>query len=176
MPAEGTEDKPVAAPSPKGRLVPVMIVAALMGVEGVGVFFLANALSPDPVSVLGETLGDGETNGANSGAMDLAEVELAECRPSNLMSGQIITFQIRVTALVAAVDLERAEELAEANRARIQDGVNTVMRSAEPKYLSEPTLQTLRRRLKKEFDQIFGDDQLIKRVLIPQLHQSSRGV
>ena len=176
MPAEETENKPVAAPSSKGRLVPVMIVAALMGVEGVGVFFIAGALSPAPESVLGETLGDGETNGTGSDAMKLAEVELAECRPSNLMSGQIITFQIRVTALVAAADLERVEELADANRARIQDGVNTVMRSAEPKYLSEPTLQTLRRRLKKEFDRIFGDDQLIKRVLIPQLHQTSRGV
>lgn len=157
------------------RLFPVLIVAILMGVEGVGVFFLAKAISPEPVAALA-TDGEGEDGADSDGQNGLTEVELADCRPSNMMGGKFITFDMRVSGLVAAEDVERAERLIRANRARIEDGVNTAIRSAEPKHLNEPKLTTIKRRLKYEFDQIFGDDELIKEILIPKWLQSRRGV
>jgi hypothetical protein len=107
---------------------------------------------------------------------DFAEVEIAECRPNNKMAGKFINFHIRVSALVSSGDLDRAERAVRAKRARLEDGVNTVIRSADPKQFNEPDYLTIKRRLKQEFDRILNDDQLIKEVVIPHLLQSGSGV
>ena len=173
----GEEPDPRAAQTPgKGRMMPVVVVALLMGVEGVGVFFLVKAISPDPVPALAAGTESDEHKPGSGDQDQFAEIELAECRPSNTMTGRFITFHVRVSALVSSADLERAERLVRAKRARLEDGVNTVIRSADPKHLNEPSLETIKRRLKHEFNGIFGDEQLIKRVLIPQLLQSRAGV
>ena len=54
-----------AAPrSLKSRLVPLGIIAGLMVAEGVGVFFLAKTISPDPIQVQGAGVaGDDSTDG-----------------------------------------------------------------------------------------------------------------
>lgn len=158
------------------RLWPVVIVALLMGAEGVGVFILANAISPSPA---GADAADGSGAGDSldaGGPEDVAEVELAECRPSNRTSGKFVTFHVRVLALVSTIDRERAETLVRSRRARLEDGVNTVIRRADLNHLNEPDLQTLKRHLKHAFDRIFEDDQLIKEVLIPQFYQSGSGL
>ena len=61
-------------------------------------------------------------------------------------------------------------------RARLEDAVNTVIRSSEPKHFTEPGLESIKRRFKHEFDVAFGDKELIHAVLIPQLLQSGPGV
>ena len=106
----------------------------------------------------------------------MAEVEVAECRPSNKMSGKFITFHLRVSVLVAAADVEQVEKMVKAKRARLLDRINFVVRSADPRHLNEPNLETVKRRLKHEFDRIFGDEELIEAVLIPQMLQSGSGV
>ncbi len=176
MAPEQTDTKPAASPSGKSRMIPILIVALLMGAEGVGVFFLAKAISPDPAPAFAGGAENGEQETGTTDEDEVAEVELVECRPSNMMAGKLVTFHIRVSALVALADLDRAETLARAKRARLEDGVNTVIRSAELKHFNEPGLETIRRRLKHEFDKIFGDNQLVKGVLIPQLLQSGSGV
>ncbi len=175
MANDEADPKTAAAPAKKGRMTPLLIVGALMAAEGVGVFFVANALSPPPAATLAGMEGSGDGSAAD-GAEDYAEIELAECRPSNSKSGRFVTFHVRVSALVATEDLERAQKLVASKRARLEDTVNTVIRSAEPKELNEPELGTLKRRLKHGFGEVFGDDQLVKQVLIPQWLQSSRGV
>ena len=92
------------------------------------------------------------------------------------MAGKFVTFHIRVSALVAAADVERAEGIVRNKRARLEDAVNTVIRSSEPKYFKEPGLESIKRRLKHEFDIVFSDNQLIRDVLIPQMLQSGPGV
>lgn len=176
MAAEETAPTSQTSPGGKGRLFAVLVVVLLMGAEGVGVFFIARAMSPPPASALATEDGSGDGEESNQSKADFAEIELAECRPSNMMAGKFVTYHIRVSALVAADDQDRAESLVRSKRARLEDGVNTVIRSAEPKHLGEPELGTIKRRLKHEFDQIFGDDQLIQKVLIPQMLQSSPGV
>jgi hypothetical protein len=148
----------------------------LMGAEGVGVFILAKAISPMPVPAEGGAIVGGDDFLAAGGAEGLAEIELAECRPSNRTSGKFVTFHVRVSALVSAADRERAEKLVRANQARLEDGVNTVIRRAELTHLNEPDLQTLKRHLEHAFDAIFDDEDLIKQVLIPQFLQSGPGL
>lgn len=167
-----------AGPSPKGsrRLAPMLIIAALMLGEGIGVYLLANALSPAPVSVQAE---GGQTQGGQdtyAGSSDWVEVDLAECRPSNKMSGRLVTFHIRVSGLVDPKKREEIKEIVRAKQARIDDAVNVVIRGAEPPELNEPGLETIRRRLKHELGRVFGDDELVRQVLIPQLLQSGPGL
>ncbi len=163
--------QPVAERKGRGRLLQIAIIGALMLGEGIGVFLLANSLSASPDLAVGA---EGGTPGAGSAADDadaLAEVELAECRPGNSTSGKYISFNIRVTALIALADRKRVEELVEQKSARIQDRINYVVRSADLRHLHEPGFETLRRRLKHEMDQVFNDDTLIQGILIPELLQ-----
>lgn len=177
MAAEKENEESAKATGKQSRLIPIVMIAGLMAVQGVGVFFVVKAISPAPAAGVADVLeGTPDEGGDVSNEDEFAEVELAECRPSNKMSGKFITFHIRVSGLVAASDEEKVKQMIRARRSRIEHSVNTVIRSAEPKHLTEPQLTTIQRRLKQELDRILGDDQLIKKILIPQLLQSGPGV
>ncbi len=154
-----------------GRMIQCLVIGALMVVEGVGVFFVANSLNADPNAAMAAEGGQPGTGSAGGEPNALAEVELAECRPGNSTSGKYISFNIRVSALVASADQQRVEQLVKQKRARIQDRVNYVIRSAQIRQLYEPGFETVKRRLKHEMDRLFGDDTLIKGILIPELLQ-----
>ena len=154
------------------RRISILIVVALMIGEGLAVYFIADALSPAPLPAIAAD-GEGDDSATIS---DLAEIELAECRPSNKMAGRFITYHIRVLGLVQAEQLTEIETMARARRARLEDAVNVVIRSADPKHLDEPELGTIKRRIKYEFDRIFGNESLIQEIVIPQLLQSRPGV
>ena len=158
--------------APRGRRLSLLVVLALMIGEGVAVYFVANALSPAPAPAPA-TEGGGDGSAAIN---DLAEIELADCRPSNKMAGRFITYHIRVLGLVRAAKLTEIESMARTRRARLEDAVNVVIRSADPKHLDEPELGTIKRRLKYEIDRILGDETLIQEIVIPQLLQSRPGV
>lgn len=176
MPDKDAPAQPAVEQKKSGRTMQIAIVALLMIGEGAGIFFLTKALSPAPAAALADEGGDGSTGSGALANNLLVEVELAECRPTNRMLGKLITYNIRVTVLVAAEDQEQVEALIEANESRVRDRVNYVLRSADPAHLDEPGLQTIKRRLKHECDKLFGDDRLIKAVLIPQLLQSRGSV
>ena len=173
------DESPATALSARpGRALPFAVVATLMIGEGVGIYFLAKALNTQPAeAVAGAAVQVGAGNADLAGSDEaLSEVELAECRPNNRMSGKFISLHLRVEASVPTSELERAKALIKAKQARIRDRVNFVIRSAELKHLNEPGLETIRRRFKHEFDRVFSDDKLIREVLITEWQQSSSGV
>jgi flagellar basal body-associated protein FliL len=221
QPQQAPAAPPTAAVS-GGRKLFWMVVATVMAVEGVGVFFLAKALSGAPAAAVageansahgsspethspadrheatdhapatgGHDSGHGSakkdehgagSHAATSGAVveamadAFAEVKLAECKTFNKETGKLVLFHIRVSVLVKMMDAERVRKTVEARQARIDDRVNTIIRSAEPRHLNEPGLETLKRRLKFELDRIFGDPRLVHEVLIPYLVQSGSGL
>ena len=188
QPAATTDSKAVP-PVPEGssRKLSIMIVGALMFVEGVGIFFATRMLSgPVPATAEAGFAREDRVGGAESGwgggakgapgESDFGEIAVSECRPTNRESGRMITYRMRVSVLVKASNLERAKSLMEANKARIDDRINFVIRSAEPAYLNEPTLATIKRRLKAEFDRLLGDEQLIEEILIPEMLASAAGL
>ena len=129
-----------------GRLMPLLIIAVLMVGEGIGIFLLANSLGANPSSAIGA---EGAPPGAGGAVEDpnaLAEVTLAECRPGNTASCKYISFSIRVSVLVAPGDRERVEQLVREKRARIEDRIKYVIRSAELRQLYEPGFETVKRR------------------------------
>ncbi len=177
MPDEAQDNQAPQEPQAKGgskRKMQLIIVAILMIGEGVGIYFVANALSPVPPA---SVAGAGGADDAESATQpDYAEIELAECRPSNKVSGKFISFHLRVSALVDADKEEESKKLVSAKRARIRDRVNFVIRSVEPKHLNEPGLETIKRRIKFELSRLFDNPELIRDVLIPEMLQSNAGV
>ena len=173
--ADDTMSPPTASGGRKSKMVPLIVIALLMLGEGVGVYFVANMISSDPIAAAAQELGaaGGEDRGTTSA---LAELEVAECRPSNKMSGKLISFRLRVLVLVPQVEVKRATALIEERGGRLRDRINFVVRSVEPQHLNEPGLETLKRRLKLEFDHVLDDDSLVHEVLVPELLQSGGGV
>jgi len=173
------DENPVAEASAprrsKGRLVQVAVVAALMLGEGAAIFLVTRALQPTPAPALAA---GGPTPPAQTTASwaKWQEVELAECKPSNSQLGKLVTYQIRVSALVAAEQVEHVRELVKVKEARIHDRVNYVIRSADPRHLEEPGLETIKRRLRHELDDVFAEKELLKDILVPELLQSRPGV
>lgn len=197
QPATAPDPKatPATTPAKKSRKAPIIIVGALMLVEGVGIFFatkLFTGSSPataDAAHTVDGGHGEGHSEGEHSDGGDhgdgakgapaeseFGEITVSECRPTNRESGRLITFRMRVSVLVSTADLERTKTLIEANKARIDDRINFVMRSADPTHLHEPTLATIKRRLKAEFDRLLGDEHLIEEILIPEMLASAPGL
>lgn len=174
------------AKTASGKKKLIMGIALLMAIEGVGVFVLVKMFAGSPHQA---TAGDGQPDSGSSVGLgssvavdDLArkakleEVKLGECRPSNRITGKLITFQIAVSVLVTQEDLERVKELITMNEARLRDRINFVIRSAEPDHINEPGLDTIKRRMKVEFDRVLEDSKIIKDVLIPEFLQSGSGL
>lgn len=178
-----------APPKKRGKLIPILMLVGIMGVEGVGVFFLTKMLSgSEPATAEGAEVAEGEggekpaAEGADGGDPTKVvpatpiEVDLAECRPSNRGTGKLVTIKLRVSALITGVDAEKAKEIVTTNKARINDRVNIVIRSATPQELNEPGLETIKRRLKQEMARVLGDEKLIQEILIPEMMQSGSGL
>ena len=175
--ADETKPSPPGSGGRHSKMVPVIVVALLMIGEGVGVYFVADMISADPVAAAAADLDAAEgADGGGGQSVALAEVEVAECRPSNKTSGRLYSFQLRVLVLVPQTEVERVSALIEERGGRLRDRINFVVRSAELQHLNEPGLETLKRGLKREFDRIFEDDSLVQEVLVPELLQSAGGV
>lgn len=159
----------------RGRFLPLMIVVGLMIGEGVVIFVVTRALNREPLpAVAAQGAAGGQAGVADH--TDLAEIELAECKPTNRVTGKLISFHLRVSALVPLAEEQPIEQLIKEKRERIRDRVNFVIRSAEPSHLAEPGLETIKRRIKHEIDVLLGDDRIIRDVLIPEFLQSNSGV
>jgi len=170
MANESLDNPLVQAPKSPGRRFTIIVVALLMLGEGVGIFLVTRALHRRPAEAAAANIA--AASNAEGSVEELAEVELAECRPSNRITGKLVSYQLRVSALVASEGKEAAVKIIKEKRERIRDRINFVIRSAEPKQLGEPGLETIKRRIKAELDELLEDDQLIQAVLIPEFLQS----
>lgn len=171
--------QPAAEPGKKKSRFPVLIVAVLMALEGAAIFAIMRfVLNPAPAAARAEGNAEPEFDAAAAAVegRQTAEVDVTECRPSNSMSGRLINFKLRVSALVMKADAEKAAEIIQANQSRITDRVIFVIRSAEPVHLAEPGLETIKRRMKREVDAILGDEHLVQELLIPEIIQSTPGL
>ncbi len=166
-------EAPAGEPKPKKKLFPILLIAGLMLVEGVVIFAAVKFLGGDPTAAdAGEVQeGDGAED-AEPDSVDLAEITIAETDAFNSLSGRLYVYHIRVAAQVAKDDQDKTVKLIEEREATILDRINTVIRSADPKHLNEPGLETIRRQIKFELDKILQDDSLILELLVPKLLQT----
>ena len=99
-----------------------------------------------------------------------AEIPLLEARFPNKRSGRAFLYDIKIVLSVKKESADKVKAIVAEHDALIQDRVRTIIAESDPDKLgggAEPGLETLRRQVKYQLDEIVGDG-LIDDVLIPQ--------
>lgn len=171
--AEQDIDASVGPPSRRAKLIPYVIVAGLMLAEGVGIIVAMKTLGSDPAATEAEAPGESIViDGKSENALPV-EHQICNLDAFNKLTGKLLLYHVEVAATIDRQHEERFKKLLELRKSTISDRVTTVIRSADPKYLQEPGLETIRRQIKFELDKVLGDDKIIIDLLIPSLLQSS---
>lgn len=154
---------------PKGRLKPIMLVAGLMLVEGVGIFALMTLMHPAPESALAADEGDADDPFNLEGRTELV---ICDVTAFNKKEGSLYVYSIELSALVKAEDAESVQRFVEARELSIKDRLQAVIRAADPRDLDDPSLETLKRQLLFELNNLLGGKELICEILISRMLQS----
>jgi flagellar basal body-associated protein FliL len=113
---------------------------------------------------------DGHGAGGKKDKKNTVELQVLEFRAINKVSGRTILFDVSIYASIKA-DHEEAVKKAFADRkALITDRVRTIIAQSDPEKLgggSEPGLETLRRQVRYQLDEIIGEG-MVDEVLVPR--------
>ena len=153
-----------------------MIVEAV--VLFAGVRFLGGGPKP---ATAGVSLGDGPAGGDKADAKAAAaaaekdranavEVPVVDLRAPNKQSGRTFLYDVSIYAVTPAANQDKLKDLISSRDALIKDRLRTIIAEMDPDKLgggSEPGLETLRRQVKFQLDQILGDG-LVTEVLVPR--------
>jgi flagellar basal body-associated protein FliL len=176
-----TAAKPPAAPAagaPKGGFLtklPVLI-GGVMIVEAVVLFagfkFLgsgAKSASADLVADISKKGDDGDKSGP-ADAGKTVEVELLDGKFPNKQNGRTFLYDVHFRLSVKTEAADKVKKIITDRSALIEDRIRTIIAQSDPEKLnggSEPGLETLKRQVKYQLDEIVGDG-LIDEVLVPQ--------
>lgn len=177
---EGGAEAPPAAPEkPKGGLMTktpvllagVMIIEAIVLVAGLKMF----GGSPKPatgaeLNEKGEPASKGE-KGAAADKKKLTEIHVVDdFRALNKANGHTYFFEITVVVLAKGESADKIKTAIDDRGALIKDRLRTIIAESDPDKLgggAEPGLETFRRQVKYQLDEIIGDG-LIDEVLVPK--------
>jgi flagellar basal body-associated protein FliL len=113
--------------------------------------------------------GDGKTAGPVDEKAPV-ELQLVDFRAPNKTSGRTFLYDVNIVVTTKTATGDKVKDLISAHDALIKDRVRTIIATLDPEKLgggSEPGLETLRRQVKYQLDQILGDG-LIDDVLVPR--------
>ncbi|MGD0389130.1 MAG: hypothetical protein ABSC42_09265 [Tepidisphaeraceae bacterium] len=111
--------------------------------------------------------------GDKSASLDTSgsvELQLLESRFPNKRNGKTFLYDVKIYLSVKKESADKVKSVIGEHDALIQDRVRTIIAESDPDKLgggAEPGLETLRRQVKYQLDEIVGDG-LIDDVLIPQ--------
>lgn len=93
-----------------------------------------------------------------------------EFRAPNKVSGRMYLYDVAIEAQVMGKNFDSVQKKVEERKALISDRVRTIIAQSDPEKLNgqvEPGLETLKRQVKYQLDEIVGDG-VIEEVLIPR--------
>lgn len=171
----GAEGEPKKKGGIKALLskTPVML-GGVMVIEAVVLFagFKVLGGSPKPVEAaeLHGAAADGEHGEAKADPNERVEMPLVEFRAPNKLTGRTLLFDVSIFISVKKTDEEAVKASVEQRKALIMDRVRTIIAQSDPERLgggSEPGLETLRRQVKYQLDQILGEG-VVQEVIVPR--------
>ncbi len=176
--AEKKEDAAKPAKGGMGGLLkktPVLL-GAVMLIEGVvliaGLKFIGgaprNAAGAEIQSDKSDDKGDGKSSATDKTAE--VEIQLVDFRAPNKANGRTFLYDVAIFVTTKSSTEDRVKELISAQDALIKDRVRTIIAQMDPEKLgggSEPGLETLRRQVKYQLDQIIPNG-MIDEVLVPR--------
>lgn len=182
--AEKKEAKPAAgaaAAAAGGGLLsktPVLLGGAML-IEAVVLFagfkFLAGGgpKSANAADLTTETRVDdkgGKDGSASADKNKSVEINVVDFKATNKQSGRTFLYDVSIFVSVKADAADKVKGLIQDREALIKDRVRTIIAESDPDKLgggSEPGLETLRRQVKYQLDEICGEG-LIDEVLVPR--------
>jgi flagellar basal body-associated protein FliL len=118
----------------------------------------------------GEKGKDGAPGPRKHGKKEVVEMPVVELRAPNKQSGRTFLYDISIFAVTRGEHVEKLTRTLKDREALIRDRVRTIIAQSDPEKLgggSEPGLETLRRQVKYQLDEIVGEG-LIDEVLVPR--------
>ncbi len=114
--------------------------------------------------------GEGATTSSKKEKGTPAELVVVEMKALNKVSGRSFIYDVSIYAVTKAEHEEDVKKTLKAREALIKDRVRTIIAQSDPEKLgggSEPGLETLRRQVKYQLDEIVGE-KIIDEVLVPR--------
>ena len=154
----------------------VMLVEALVLFAGFKMFggspHSANAadVAADDEGGHGEGGHDAHGGPVKTDKKKVVELQVLEFKAPNKQSGRLFLYDVSVFITLKAEFKERVESALKDREATIRDRARTIISQCDPEKLgggSEPGLETLRRQMKHQLDELIGEG-MIEEVLIPR--------
>jgi flagellar basal body-associated protein FliL len=98
------------------------------------------------------------------------EIQVLDFKAQNKQTGRTFLYDVSVFVVVKSEFSEKVKDTIKSREALIKDRVRTIIAQNDPEKLgggSEPGLETLRRQVKHQLDEVIGDG-LVEEVLIPR--------
>ena len=112
----------------------------------------------------------GEGGAPPSDEKKSVELQIVDFRAPNKQSGRTFLYDVSIYAVVKAEFSDRVKQTITDDEALIKDRVRTIIAQSDPEKLgggSEPGLETLRRQVKYQLDEIVGEG-MVDEVLVPR--------
>jgi len=101
---------------------------------------------------------------------EAVELPVVELRAPNKQSGRTFLYDISIFVVVRGSNVDKVTKTLKDREAGVRDRIRTIIAQSDPEKLgggSEPGLETLRRQVKYQLDEIVGEG-MIEEVLIPR--------
>lgn len=153
-----------------------VLLGVVMVVEAVILFAGFKMLGGGPKSSEGATLATSEAaHGTEPGTAagdrrKNVEINVVDLKAPNKRSGRTFLYDVSIFLVTRAEHQAAVTEAIKSSEALIRDRVRTIIAQSDPEKLgggSEPGLETLRRQVKYQLDEILGEG-LIEEVLVPR--------
>jgi flagellar basal body-associated protein FliL len=99
------------------------------------------------------------------------EIQVLDFKAQNKKTGRTFLYDVSVFVVVKSEFAEKVKDTIKSREALIKDRVRTIIAQNDPEKLGggsdEPGLETLRRQVKHQLDEVIGDG-LVEEVLIPR--------
>lgn len=152
---------------------PVML-GTVMLIEAVVLFAGFKFLGGGPQAVAGAELVETQIAEGDPAAAadpgDWVEIQVVEFRAPNKVSGRLLLIDVSIYMAVNSQHQQRAADMLKARGALITDRIRTIIAQSDPERLggeAEPGLETLRRQVKYQLDEILGEG-IVEEVLVPR--------
>lgn len=150
--AKDTQPEESAKGSGKLSIKVLAIIAAIMAVEGVGIFLFVSMMSSTPKDAAAELLTDENDPDA------LVEILLTGEQYQNMTSNQVWIWETEIYLKVRRKNQDFVQRTLENRSAEVQEGITQIFRRAKLTELREPDFRTGSRQLTALINEIFGND------------------
>lgn len=143
-------EKPEGKKGPSVKLLAV--IAAIMAVEGAGVFLFITMMSGGPKDAAADIVSEDEDPEA------LVEVLLTDEQYQNMTSNQVWIWEAQIFLKVRRKNQDYVQKQLEQRSAEVQEGITQIFRRAKLTELREPDFRTGSRQLTALINDVFGND------------------